>query len=76
VKAAPFRFTVARYRILRTAALHERGLVSRPYLTGFEAVSWDRNASALCKQGWLEPYVHGGFEITAAGRTAASGDAP
>jgi len=66
--AMPVRLTEKRLRILRTASDHPLGLVTRPYLTGFERVSWDRNATTLQAGGLLAPYVHGGFEITPAGR--------
>lgn len=64
----PLRLTENRLRILRTAAGHKLGLVDRPYLLGFERVSWDRNARALVDAELLEDYRHGGYEITDAGR--------
>lgn len=57
--------------ILRTAASAKLGVVECPYLPGFEGVTWDRNAKKLCERGYLKPYVHGGFEITDAGRATA-----
>ncbi len=62
------RLTEKRLRILQSAASHPGGLVERPYMVGFERVAWDRNAAAMVSAGWLSNYVHGGFEITAAGR--------
>jgi len=64
------RLTEPRLRILRAAAKDKLGLVERPYLTGFERVSWDKNAAYLSNRFLLSPYVHGGFEITDAGRAA------
>lgn len=64
------RLTEKRLRILRAAASHERGLVDRPHLVGFERIAWDRNADYLVLTDFLSPYVHGGFEITEAGRAA------
>lgn len=62
--------TEKRLRILNRAAADDRGLVSRPYMTGFERVAWDRNVAHLVAQQFLVPYRHGGFEITVAGREA------
>lgn len=61
--------------ILRTAASAKLGVVERPYLPGFEGVTWDHNAKKLCERGYLKPYVHGGFEITDAGRATAGAQA-
>jgi hypothetical protein len=63
--------------ILSAAAVNKLGVVERPYLPGFEGVTWNRNATKLCERGLLKPYVHGGFEITDAGRATiakATGD--
>ena len=62
--------TEKRIRILDAASKHELGLVSRPYFSGFERVAWDKNALALAEAGLLTSYVHGGYEITDAGRQA------
>lgn len=67
------KLTGPRLRILEAAMRHERGLVERPYLTGFERVSWDRNALAMCGAGLLLPYLHGGYEITQRGRDVWAG---
>lgn len=56
--------------MLDRAAANKLGVVERPYLPGFEGVTWDRNARKLCERGYLRPYVHGGYEITDAGRKA------
>lgn len=64
------KLTGPRLRILEAAVRDERGLVGRPYLTGFERVSWDGNAAAMCGAGLLLPYLHGGYEITQRGRDA------
>lgn len=68
-----FALTPARQRILETANGDKLGLVDRPYLTGFERVSWDRNAAVLVEWGMLERYRHGGYEITEAGRRLLKG---
>lgn len=65
---SPLRLTEKRLQILQSAANHPGGLVERPYLVGFERVAWDKNAASMVTAGWLTTYVHGGFEITAAGR--------
>jgi hypothetical protein len=65
--------TPNRVRILQSALSDTMGVVTRPYLPGFEGVTWDRNAKALCGCGYLKPYVHGGFEITDTGRAALTG---
>jgi hypothetical protein len=62
--------TPNRVRILQSALADTLGVVTRPYLPGFEGVAWDRNAKALCDAGYLKPYVHGGFEITGDGKAA------
>lgn len=54
--------------MLNAAAANKLSVVERPYMPGFEGVTWDRNAHKLCERGYLKPYVHGGFEITDAGR--------
>ncbi len=38
--------------------------------TGFGVTSSERMAQRLCELGLLKPYVHGGHEITEAGRGA------
>lgn len=71
-RKAPQKIKLTRKRqlILEAASKHHLGLVERPYLTGFERVSWDRNADYLVELGLLAPYVHGGYEITEEGRAA------
>jgi hypothetical protein len=59
--------------MLRRAAANALGVVEKPHLPGFEGVTWDRNATKLCKLGLLKPYVHGGHEITEAGRKVLKG---
>ncbi len=64
------RLTEKRLRLLENASSHKMGIVERPYLVGFDRVSWDKDAQYLVDQGLLIPYVHGGYEITPAGREA------
>jgi hypothetical protein len=67
--AKPLKLTESRLRILSSASMHNIGLVKRPYLTGFERVSWDRNAGYLVGHGLLtEYYFSGEYEITEEGR--------
>lgn len=67
-KGKSLRLTENRLRILTSASRHKLGLVSRPYLTGFERVAWDKNASYLVAQGLLKPYyISNEYEITPAG---------
>lgn len=70
VPEATMKLTEKRERILQQAARHHLGLATNPYIVGFERVAWDKNASWLCENGLLARYVHGGFEITDAGRAA------
>lgn len=62
--------TPNRIRILQSAMDDPMSVVTKPYMPGFEGVAWDRNAKTLCERGYLKPYVHGGYEITDAGRAA------
>lgn len=62
------QLTTKRRAILQQANDHPLGLIDNPYHRGFEAVAWRKNASWLVERGHLQPYVHGGFEITDAGR--------
>jgi hypothetical protein len=49
------------------------GVVERPHLrSGLASASWDRMMVRLEQAGYVTPYVHGGYEITDAGRTALS----
>lgn len=67
-KTKPLKLTVKRLRILTAAARHQHGLVSRPYLTGFERVAWDKNAAYLVGYGLLTPYyISNEYEITPEG---------
>jgi hypothetical protein len=69
LKTQKIKMTERRMRILQSAAAHKIGLVSRPYMTGFERVSWDRNAKYLVDAGLLTVYIYAGeYEITDAGR--------
>jgi len=62
------QLTTKRRAILQQANDHPLGLIDNPYHRGFEAVSWRKNAAWLVERGHLRSYVHGGFEITDAGR--------
>jgi hypothetical protein len=65
----PFKPTEKRLFILERATRHPIGLVSRPYLTGFERVSWDKNSAYLVEHGLLTRYIYDNeYEITEAGR--------
>jgi hypothetical protein len=46
------------------------GVVTLSGLTGWERLSRQRVFGALCKAGLAQVYVHGGYEITPAGREA------
>lgn len=63
------KLTGKRVRILQDAAKAKIG-ITNPYIIGWERVSWDKNARYLSDHGLIRPYVHGGYEITDAGRAA------
>lgn len=60
--------TNRRLAILNSAK--DNDVVSMPYMTGFERVSWLRNAEYLVTCGLLRPNAHGDWYITDAGRAA------
>lgn len=70
------KLSAKRQAILIEASRHSMGLVSCPYVGGFERVNWIKSADYLVSVGLLRPYVHGGFEITPEGRAALSAPTP
>ena len=73
---AKCNMTDKRAAILKEAAKHPLGIVERPYFQWFSRIAWDNNAAALTRAGLLSPYVHGGYEITSAGRAALKEQTP
>lgn len=59
---------------LERAAKDPRGIVNVYLRHGFAYSNWRRMMHRLCVQGWFTPYVHGGYEITAAGRVVLGGE--
>lgn len=37
---------------------------------GLRRSGWERMMNRLCQRGYASPYLHGGYEITSAGREA------
>ena len=69
------KVTPAQRRVLEIAAKHELGLVTSLMLgatTGFGSRSRRLMFNRLREAGLLKPYLHGGYEITDAGRAALS----
>lgn len=57
-------------RELRIAAEDPRGVRDRHLSSGYLRASWHAKMSRMVEAGLFTPYVHGGYEITAAGRAA------
>lgn len=62
------KLTQKRAAILSAAAKNKNGVVTNPFIFGFERVTWGKSAQYLVSAGLLTPYRHGGFEITDEGR--------
>lgn len=54
---------------LERAARAPSGVLERIGPRSFGNRSWERMMNKLCAVGLFTPYVHGGYEITAAGRS-------
>ena len=53
------------------AATNPHGVVEKTFFGvggGLQRLSWDKMMGGLVKEGFMKPYVHGGYEITEAGR--------
>ena len=71
------RPSVAQVEALRRAAAHPLGLYTQSgALGGLAKASRSKMLERMVEAGWLERYVHGGFEITAAGREMAKAQIP
>jgi predicted transcriptional regulator len=55
-------------KAMRLAAGHKLGVVEYMGTRGLGSSSWARMMDRLSKQGFVQPYVHGGYEITESGR--------
>jgi len=70
------KLTIAqRTRLQQAVRMIESGQPSAtwPLLRrGLERSALERLAQRLCDGGYLRPYVHGGYEVTAKGRAAAA----
>lgn len=64
------RPTPAQAREMARAAAHPLGIVEARWPRGLAHAGWERMMARLTAGGLMRPYVHGGFEITAAGRAA------
>jgi hypothetical protein len=61
--------TPARLKMLRIAAADPLGVVTMPVgRPGFSQWKWTRMMQSMSNDGFVTPYVHGGYEITSAGR--------
>lgn len=66
-----------RQRLEQAIAQIDRGDLSATWplvFGGFGRASLSRTCDRLCSKGLLKPYVHGGWEVTDAGRRVALGD--
>ena len=59
---------------LERAARHHLGVVDTVDTVagwvGLQRAAWHARMSRYVADGWFKPYVHGGYEITEAGRKA------
>lgn len=68
--------TAAELRALGQA-LAQGGRAARPSSNnGLARAAWRRKMERLVAAGLMRPYVHGGYELTAAGEAAAAGNSP
>lgn len=64
--------TKAQHKILAQALSHPLGLVEpSSSWGGLQRAGWHATMSRVVAAGWFKPYVHGGYEITNAGREIA-----
>lgn len=59
---------------LERASRTADGVITKVSTSGLGYASWDRMMKRLCGLGLMKPYVHGGFEITRAGRLVLADD--
>lgn len=64
------RLTESQTRELAAAIADRLGLAECRSNNGLGRASWTRKMDRMCAAGLFKPYVHGGYEITEAGRTA------
>lgn len=58
-------------KALERAASHHLGVVDTVAgWGGLQRAAWHARMSRYVADGWFKPYVHGGYEITEAGRKA------
>lgn len=68
--AAPrVKLTPRQREVLQVHCL-DSGLIPEPLYRGFERIAWNRMMASLVRDGVVKHYVHGGYEITEAGRAA------
>lgn len=67
------KLTKAQRVTLERAASNPSGLIeARIGWGGLQRAAWHARMSNIVAMGFLAPYVHGGYEITPAGRAALS----
>lgn len=62
------KLTLGQRKRLEWAAMEPRGLVVCRAGKGWGKHSWEKMMEILQERGLVKPYVHGGYEITDAGR--------
>ena len=67
------KFTPAQWRALEELG---QGRAERLWPRGQALAAWERMMNGLCARGLATPYVHGGYEITVAGRAALNRTSP
>lgn len=70
------KLTAPQRRELQYAANNQFGLTSRVAINRLGAASKRKMLARLCLLGLLKHYVHGGYEITDAGRAAITSANP
>lgn len=65
-----FNLTKAQRRELQAAARHHLGIVECYSGNGFATANWRLMMERLRLAGYVTAYVHGGYQITGAGREA------
>ncbi len=69
----PPRLTRAQRMVLFNTASSASGIAEYRNTHGLGHSSWERKMIRLCELGYFRPYVHGGYEITEAGKLRAAG---
>jgi hypothetical protein len=75
LRAKSLALSPAQRIALELAARAQSGVLERVGPRSFGNKSWERMMGRLCARGLMKPYVHGGYEITPAGRSLLAYDA-